>query len=207
MCGRYTLTRTGDQLVETFGVPPLSFVHEPRFNIAPGQDVPILAQDRKGRRLGPLTWGFVPAWQREPAAGFINARAEGLTRKRSFREAAERRRCLVPADGFYEWRKDEGRKTPFWFHQEDLGVFTMAGVWEGTTFAIVTTEAGDSVRDVHHRMPLVVEPGDRQAWLDRETTMEDVEALLARTRTWTRRQVASKVGSPANDGPDLIEPV
>lgn len=216
MCGRYTLTRSEDELVETFDVPGLTFAYEPRYNIAPGQVAPVLAQDRKGRRIGPLLWGLVPAWSPAPAKGHINARAETVAEAPSFRDAFARRRCLVPADGFFEWRKDPGARAPFWFHRPDRALFTMAAIWESWSppgedgrhaFAVLTTEASADVRDVHHRMPVVIDAEDRDAWLARDTSVGEALALMASPGAWARHQVDGRVGSPANDDPGLIDPV
>lgn len=105
MCGRYTLATPADEIVETFDVGPLTFDWFERFNIAPGQQAPIVAQDSRGRRTGLLTWGLIPGWRHEPGTGLFNARSESVEEKPSFREAFQRRRCLVPADGFYEWSR------------------------------------------------------------------------------------------------------
>ena len=170
MCGRYTLAAPAGPLVETFEVGPLTFDLVPRFNIAPGQDAPVVAEDRRGRRLGLLRWGLVPGWVDDPGSGFINARAESVSTKPSFREAFRRRRCLVPADGFYEWRRDETGKQPFWIHPAAGGVIAFAGLWERWsrpgeeprhTFAIITTRASADVAWVHDRMPVVVTPEHR----------------------------------------------
>lgn len=216
MCGRYTLTRDSEELVEAFGVPPLTFEHRPRYNIAPGQSAPILAQDRKGRRIGPLVWGLLPSWFDKPGKGFINARSETVTQTPSFRDSIVLRRCLVPADGFYEWKKDGEAGTPFWFHRGDRGLFTMAAIWDHWempghepryTFAILTMEANESVRDVHDRMPVVVAPEDRDEWLDREADFNRVLDLLEKHEPWMRHRVSSRVGSPRIDEPDLIQAV
>lgn len=168
MCGRFTLTRNADELVETFDVPDLTFDYAPNFNVAPGQAVPVLAQDRKGRRIGPLVWGLLPSWSGPSGKSYINARAETVARTRSFRDCFAARRCLIPADGFYEWRRDSDARTPFWFYRRDRGLFTMAAIWDHWsapgqesrhTFAILTTEASDDVKDVHARMPVVIEEG------------------------------------------------
>ena len=111
MCGRYSLTTPEDHLVEVFDVPPLAFDYRARYNIAPSQDVPVVASDRRGTRLGLLRWGFVPVWADNPSIGsrMINARAETLRNKPAFKRAVISRRCLVPADGFYEWAAEDGQ--------------------------------------------------------------------------------------------------
>lgn len=217
MCGRYTLGVGAEELVEAFDVPELTFDHRPRYNIAPGQDAPVLARDRRGRRVGPLTWGLVPGWSDEPGAGSINARAESVATKPSFREAFARRRCLVPATGFYEWRRVDGRKVPHWFHPPDGGIVTFAGIWERWarpgveprhTFAILTTDANQDVEEVHDRMPVVVADPDRKVWLDRESDPHSLRELLAPAPPGTldHHAVDPRVGRPENDDESLVEP-
>ncbi len=209
MCGRYTLTAGGDELVETFHVPELSFELRPRYNVAPGQDCPLVAVDRKGRRMGLMSWGFEPADRAPDRGGWINARSESVMRRAAFREAFRRRRCLVPADGFYEWRREAGMKTPYWFHAPDRGLFSFAGIWEGRTFAILTTEANEDVGAVHDRMPVLVAPDDRDAWLDREATVERLRRIMAPAPAGTlaSHPVSRRVNRPDDDDPSLVEPV
>jgi putative SOS response-associated peptidase YedK len=218
MCGRYTLAADTDELVEVFDVPPPAFDLVPRYNIAPGQDVPVVAADRHGRRLGLLTWGLVPRWRDERGAGIINARAESVCEKPSFREAFERRRCLVPADGFYEWKKEGGRKVPYWIHPRGGGVMSFAGIWERWsrpgegprhTFTILTTHASDDVASIHDRMPVVVAPADRDRWLDRSADPAELHALLRPPPAGSLEShpVSTRVNRPGEDDPGLIEPV
>jgi putative SOS response-associated peptidase YedK len=218
MCGRYSLAATEEELLETFDVPILTFEHRPRYNIAPGQEAPVVAEDRAGRRIGLLEWGFLPAWKDEPTGGFVNARAESVASKASFREAFRRRRCLVPADGFYEWRSEGGRKVPYWIHPPDDGLLAFAGLWTSWrrpdaearhTFAILTTDANREVSDIHDRMPVVVSPEDRDAWLDRDTPPERLDAVLhpAPDGVLALRRVSTRVNRPDDDDPGLIEPV
>ena len=133
MCGRYSLTTPEDHLVEVFDVPPVTFDYRVRYNIAPSQDVPVVASDRRGTRLGLLRWGRVPAWSDGSARGLrmINARAESLLAKPFFRGDARARRCLVPADGFYEWAKEDGRKVPYWIHSPDREPMSLLKPYEG----------------------------------------------------------------------------
>ena len=132
MCGRYSLTTPEDHLVEVFDVPPVTFDYRARYNIAPSQNVPVVASDRRGTRLGLLRWGFVPAWADDVSIGsrMINARAESLLDKAAFKRACVSRRCLVPADGFYEWAAEGGRKVPYWIHSPDREPMGFAGIWE-----------------------------------------------------------------------------
>lgn len=220
MCGRYTLATPLSELVEAFGVPSLGFEWHARFNIAPGQLAPVVAEDTRGRRMGLLTWGLVPTWMDEPGRGFINARAESAPRKPSFREAFARRRCLVPADGFYEWHTPPGggAKTPFWIHPATGGVVSFAGLWERWqrpgrttlyTFTILTTAANGDVRSIHDRMPAVIAGPDRATWLDREAPEDVVRALVGvpPDGTFVRHVVSPRVNNPGEDDAGLIEPV
>ena len=146
----------------------------------------------------------------------INARAESVATKPSFREAFARRRCLVPVDGFYEWRREGSTKTPFWFHRPDRDVFALAGIWErrsaadggGYGFAILTTDAGPDIADVHDRMPVLVPPAAFDAWLDRDARAGALEALLraAPAGTLERHPVSSRVNRTTEDDVGLIEP-
>ncbi|HSM60728.1 MAG TPA: SOS response-associated peptidase, partial [Longimicrobiales bacterium] len=178
MCGRYSLATPADELIETFDVPGPTFEHEARYNIAPGQDAPVVAEDSRGRRIGLLRWGFVPARSDEAGSGFVNARGESVGQTPSFRDAFRRRRCLVPADGFYEWRREGNARIPYWFHPPGGGVLAMAGIWEHWSrpghedrwsFAVLPVEASPDVRAVHDRMPLLLPRAAWDAWLDRST--------------------------------------
>jgi putative SOS response-associated peptidase YedK len=151
MCGRYSLAASDEELVEAFDIPGLTFDYFARYNIGPGQAAPIVAEDKRGRRMGLIDWGFAPAWMDDPGTGFVNARAESVATKASFRKAFARRRCLVPADGLYEWSRD---KTPFWIYPTRAGVLSFAGVWEAwrrpgeRSEAVVGASATGSRRDV-----------------------------------------------------------
>jgi putative SOS response-associated peptidase YedK len=218
VCGRYALSAEASELVEAFDVPLPDFEVRPRYNIAPSQQAPVVAEDRRGRRMGLLTWGLVPEWQDEPGKGFINARSESVLEKPSFRDAVERRRCLVPADGFYEWKAEGKSKHPFWIHPEGGGLLSFAGIWERWsrpgmesrhTFAILTMPASLEVEPVHDRMPVVVLASDRLAWLDRETDGKTALALV-RGRPAPHlvcRPVSTRVNRPKEDDPGLIEPI
>jgi putative SOS response-associated peptidase YedK len=216
VCGRYTLAAGSEELVEAFDVPPLSFAWTPRYNIAPGQRVPVAAADRRGRRIGLLTWGLVPAWMDEPGNGLINARSESVMEKPSFREAFERRRCLVPADGFYEWRRAGSARIPHWFFPRDGALLSLAGVWARWsrpgqetrhTFAILTTGASEDVAPVHDRMPVIIDPGDRVQWLERTVDPSALAALLrpAPPGTLESRTVSARVNRATEDDPAMID--
>lgn len=218
MCGRYTLSVPESELVETFEVPAPEFVYRPRYNIAPGQRAVVVARDREGRRLGELEWGFLPSWKEEPSGAFINARAESVATKSSFREAFRRRRCLAPADGFYEWRPEGGGKVPYWIHPREPRLISFAGIWESWkrpgheprhTFAILTTDANSEVSEVHDRMPVLIGPEQREAWLDRSTAVERLQSMLgsAPDGSFELRRVSTRVNRPDDDDPGLVEAV
>jgi len=218
VCGRYTLTSDAQEVVEAFDVPPLSFEHHPRYNIAPGQEAPVCATDLRGRRIGLMRWGLVPSWADEPRGGFINARGETVGRTPSFRDAFLRRRCLVPGDGFYEWRRSARGKVPYYFRPASDLLVSFAGIWERWArpgaeprfgFAILTTEANEEVASIHHRMPVVIPPDSRLAWLDPDTSPEDLSALIraAPSGTFIPRRVSTRVNSPRVDDPTLLEAV
>lgn len=216
MCGRYTLASSADELTEAFDVPALDFELVPRYNIAPSQDAVVVGEDARGRRVGLLTWGLAPGWMDDPGPGFINARSESVHTKAPFRESFERRRCLVPADGFYEWRREGGAKIPYWLHPGSGGLISFAGIWDRWerpgaepryTFSILTTEANGDVRPVHDRMPVVIAPEDRDAWLDRQTDPARLRSLLhpAPDGVLVARQVSTRVNKPVEDDAGLIE--
>lgn len=223
MCGRYTLSVDAEELWEELdleGAPPDL---PPRYNIAPTQQVPVVV-DRAPKKLVSLRWGLVPFWAKDPSIGnrMINARAESVAEKPAFKRLFQSRRCLVAADGFYEWRREgEGRsakKTPMYIRLASGRPFTFAGLWDawkqpdGTplkTFTIVTTRAAEPIADIHDRMPVIVAPEDRARWLDREVDPEELRALLGpyppgELVAW---EVSRVVNAPANDVPECIEPV
>lgn len=221
MCGRFALAPTPKSLFEHFGVEaPLA---PARYNIAPTRYVPLLLREpeAKGRiGCGELFWGLTPFWAKDKkmAARLINARAETVDTKPAFRAAFRHRRCLVPASGFYEWRREGGEKTPFYFTasapKEGL---VFAGVWEEwvgggeilRSFAILTTAANDDMRPVHDRMPVLVSRDGWERWLDPTVQRRDeLEALLAPrpSGALVARRVGTYVNSPAHEGPRCVEP-
>ncbi len=221
MCGRFTVAVTGDELEEEFGRIEPPFDIHPRFNIAPTQIAPVLLSDDGALKLRGYRWGLLPPWAKDEASGsrMINARAESLTQKPAFRDAFERRRCLIPADGWYEWRKQGKQKVPMWIHLRSRRPFAFAGLWERwrsgpegewvRSFAIVTTDAAPSVRDIHDRMPVVLTPEQRLRWLDPATPPAELVDL---TRPYLGEDleawaVSRLVNSPDNDVPQCLEPV
>jgi putative SOS response-associated peptidase YedK len=226
MCGRYTLTAPGDVLAELFGLDEEPEA-EARYNVAPTQEVAAVRADEDGggRRFVRLKWGLVPPWADDAAIGnrMINARAESAAEKPAFRASFKRKRCLVLADGFYEWQKVEaGRKQPWYFRLGSGGPFAFAGLWSSWTkggpgpargplesCTILTTEANPLVRKVHPRMPVILDPESYDLWLDPEVSdRERLESALGPLdpSRMLAYPVSTRVNSPANDDPSVIEP-
>ena len=220
MCGRYILTITGEVLAGAFGVERVPEL-PPRYNIAPTQDAPVVRRGDGRRRMDLLRWGLVPPWAKDPSIGqrLINARAGTAAAKPSFRNALRRRRCLVPADGFYEWQRTAAGKQPWLIRMAGGRPFAMAGLWEVwrprdgeplETFTILTTEPNEVVAPLHGRMPVILPPGSWDLWLDPSVTDPDRLAPLLVPHPavgMTAHPVIRAVGSPAFDEPACIEPV
>jgi putative SOS response-associated peptidase YedK len=221
MCGRFTLTSTPEELARRFGLAARPAV-TPRYNIAPGQPVLAVRSDDAGARsAAPLRWGLVPAWSAapDPGARWINARVETLAMKPAFREAFRLRRCLVPADGFYEWADHGGFRQPYRIALPGGGLFAFAGLWERwrdpqgaalESCAIVTTDASSGLRRLHDRMPLVLPDADFAAWLSpAQHDVDALAALLARARDpgFVHHPVSERVNSPRHDDAECAAPV
>jgi putative SOS response-associated peptidase YedK len=224
MCGRYSLTRREAELVERFGIEQLLLEGEalrPRYNIAPTQMVPVVL-DKDGQRvLAEMKWGLIPFWAKDPkkTKPIINARSESIAEKPFFKQAANKRRCLIPADGFYEWKKANKEKIPLFIHFPDKEIFAFAGLWdqwkspEGDILrscTIVTTEANQFMSAVHDRMPVIVRPEHEARWLDPE--VKDIEKLRDVLEPLSNDalemyRVSMEVNSPKNEKPELVEPV
>jgi len=219
MCGRYALCTPLDDLVEIFDVPPVDFGSEARYNIAPTQQVPVVAADRRGARMGLMRWGLVPSWVKDASIGsrMINARAETLRSKPAFRQAVVARRCLVPADGFYEWVREGPGKVPHWIYDPSGDPLAFAGLWERWqgggadpihSFTIITVDPNEAVRPLHDRMPAIVPVGERVTWLDQTVRTENaLEILRPHEGELAAYPVSTLVNSPANDVADCIAPV
>lgn len=229
MCGRYSLFTPASELEEHFDAA-FERPFQPRYNAAPGQELPVVTGDEPDR-FRRFEWGLVPSWADESGSGLINARAETLSEKPSFREAFERRRCLVPADGFYEWVDREGDSQPYRVTLTDDRPFAMAGLWERwrppqrqtglddfadgdatdgepdvrETFTVVTTEPNALVDDLHHRMAVILPPDRYETWLTADT---DAAADLLEPYPAAEMEaypVSTAVNDPTNDSPELIE--
>lgn len=220
MCGRFAFFSPHESVVDLFAIEGVADV-EPRFNIAPTQAVPAVRSAAGSRRLSMLHWGLVPFWAKDPAIGnrMINARAESLGEKPSFRNAYKRRRCLVLASGFYEWRKEGQAKTPYYITREDQRPFAMAGLWESwkggdadgslESCTIVTTRPNALMEKLHNRMPVILDGVGTERWLDAALTEPaDLESLLrpAPVQGWMAYPVSRRVNNPRNEGPELIQP-
>lgn len=220
MCGRYSLSASGEKLAEQFQlaeIPELA----PRYNIAPTQEVAVVRQCAEGRQLALLRWGLIPSWAKDPRSGarMINARAETVAEKPAFRSAFVRRRCLVPADGFYEWKRTAGGKQPFFFQMRDGRPLAFAGLWEQwkspdggqiESYTILTTDANELLRPVHDRMPVILPPAAYDLWLDPDVQKPDVLLALLHPypeEAMTAYPVSMRVNSPANDDPQCIAPI
>jgi len=221
MCGRFSSSSKPEQIKKEFKVAvedPAIF--KPRYNIAPSQMIPIVL-DRTGERIvAQLKWGLVPSWAKDALIGsrMINARAETLMEKPSFREAYKSRRCIIPASGFYEWqRAEKGAKQPFYFYLTNKEVFGFAGLWEEwldkksseslETCTIITTEANDVLKPVHDRMPVILKAADYDEWLDtKEANTDKLQKLLAPypPDEMSSHAVSRAVNSPTFDSPELI---
>lgn len=219
MCGRYSLFSKQDVVTERFQLAnseQLEWVE--RYNIAPSQQVLAIIRDEKGNRAGFLKWGLVPSWATDPKIGYkmINARMETVDHKPSFKRLLRRRRCLIPADGFYEWKRDGDKKQPYRFQLKTKLPFAFAGLWdrweEGDkvihSCTIITTEANTLVRDVHNRMPVILRNEAEQIWLDR--TIEDSAKLKQLLLPYGAEDmesypVSTLVNSPKNDQKEIIQ--
>lgn len=225
MCGRFTVFTPPGQLARLFEVDDVrTGALPPRYNVAPTQEVYAVAQSSDGeRRLGTLTWGLIPHWAEEPRPGPINARAETIASKPMFRGAFERHRCIIPADGFYEWCEDPatGAKIPSYISRADGRPLALAGLWSSwrgsdepdvqpvRTCVIVTTAATGPIEEIHERMPVMLPRDGWDRWLDPNEDDDGwLRSLLAPRlpEELAVREVSTRVNNARNEGPDLIDP-
>lgn len=221
MCGRITLTSSARELAEQFELGPDLAPLSPRFNVAPSQEIATVRQDRDGRRvLSMQRWGLVPHWAKDQAIGnrLINARAESIATKPAFRDAVRTRRCVVPADGFYEWSGHGSERRPYLFRRPDgrmLGIAGLYARWIGEggevvdSCTLVTTEANATLAPFHDRMPVILAPSDYGPWLDRG--QEEPEALMPLLAPcpaeWLGScPVSTRINNPRNDDPQCLVP-
>ncbi len=229
MCGRFTLRTPAKQVAEHFGLSTIPSL-EKRFNIAPTQPVLVIrAAVRNHRQPGPprepewvlLRWGLVPTWAKDPGIGsrLINARAETAASKPAFRTAFRRRRCLIPADGFYEWKSVAGKREPYFVRLRGDTLFAMAGLWESwegadgsylETCTVLTTDPNELLAPIHHRMPVILPPAEYHVWLSAQQA--DLARLQGLCRPFPADRmeafpVSPMVNKPTSDDPRCIEPV
>lgn len=219
MCGRFALHHPSQQVLEFFSVEQATFEPAPRYNIAPSQSVAVVRQ-REKRALDACKWGLVPSWAKDPKIGnrMINARAETLREKPAYRNALKRRRCLIPASGFYEWRQEGETRVPTYIFPRTAPLFALAGLWEEWrspegellhSCTIITTGANEFMAPIHARMPVILPPAQQELWLD--PGQQDSDALAELLQPLAGEELAAhpvgrQVNSPAFDEPSCIEP-
>ncbi len=217
MCGRFALTLPVDAMVQLFkALPANNLPNLPNYNICPTNQIITVTGDSGARFLKPMRWGFIPHWYKTPTDGplLINARAETIAEKPAFRDACRTRRCLIPADGFFEWTKDpQGQRLPWYIHRSDKAPVVFAGVWQDwekdgdhlTTCAVVTTAANSDLDQIHHRMPVILEP-DSWPLLGEEGKGAARLMQPAPAGVMGAFRVSTEVNSNRASGPQLIEP-
>ena len=223
MCGRFTATFEFSDIRVRWNLDRDLALYKPRFNIAPetSPNIPVIVRQRGGNECRLMHWGLIPSWAKDPTIGnqTINARAESLTEKPAFKHLVGSRRCIIPADGFYEWRKEGKRKVPMWVHLRSREPFGLAGLWDMwrkpdgkrvESFTIITTEPNEMVRPVHNRMPAILQPEDEEQWLDvSRTSFAKARSLLKPLPAdlMDAHDVSTIVNSAKYDGPECIQPV
>jgi putative SOS response-associated peptidase YedK len=220
MCGRFVVTTPPEALRQVFGYTEQPNF-PPRFNVAPTQPVPVIIIENGVRHFRLMRWGLLPAWVKDPRqfSLVINARSETLLEKPAFKNAIKRRRCLIPADGYYEWHSSENRKRPYFIHRRDgqpFGFAALSETWMGPngeemdTVAIVTAAASPDLAALHHRVPVTISPEDFDRWLDgRAYDVETAKALLVAPREgeFAWHEVSTRVNRVANDDVQLLLPI
>ena len=220
MCGRFTAVDV-KAIYEKYELSDRLPSLQPSYNIAPSHEIPAIVGTNEGNRLLMLRWGLIPSWSKDDSFAFkmINARAETIDQKPSFKNLLTRRRCLIPADGFFEWKKEEKSKTPYRFILENEKPFAFAGLWDSWknekgetlyTFTIVTTSPNKMIEEVHDRMPVILNDQGEKIWLDPNTEDKKVlkELLIPYpSELMDKYQVSSYVNSSRNPGPKAIERV
>jgi putative SOS response-associated peptidase YedK len=215
MCGRFTLTASPEALQEEFEIlfPEI----KANYNIAPSQDVLSIVGHKEGLKAGFLKWGLVPSWAKDKKIGYkmINARAETIDEKPAFRQLLKRRRCLVVADSFYEWKREKGQKRPYRITVGGGDLFTFAGLWdrwrmngeEIVSCTIITTEPNQMMSELHDRMPVLLEEGNREAWVDQSIDDKDLLKSILQpydSEKMSAYEVSTLVNNPRNNGEELI---
>ena len=218
MCGRFALYSSVQAIVDYAKILNRMQELNPNYNVAPGQRIPVIINKQDGKYFDIFQWGLIPFWAKDPKIGYkmINSRAETIAEKPSFKYAFKRRRCLIPANGFYEWRKKD--KQPFYIHLKDRELFTFAGIWENwkspegmniKTCSIITTESNEFMQPIHHRMPVILDREKEFDWISDK--MEDSKMLLPFLKPYEKNmlvyEISKEVNSPRNNYKELIQSI
>ena len=213
MCGRFQLSVKGKHISERFNVEVFDELYRPSYNCAPSQKLPVIINQNPDE-LSYLQWGLIPFWAKDPKVGFrnINTRSETINEKPSFKNAFKMRRCLIPCNGFYEWKKDTN-KTPYRIFLKNDELFAMAGIWETwndaakreiNTFSIITTSANTAIADIHNRMPVILKPEHEQSWLMEKDAEKLLKLLVPFNSTkMDYYPISKQVNSPGNNNPEI----
>ncbi len=219
MCGRFSFAVIAEMIENHFHVRVDTNTYKPRYNCAPSQDIAVISNE-KPYELSYYRWGLIPFWAKDKTIGnkMINAKAETIDRKPSFKNSFRRKRCLVPADGFYEWKKVNSKeKIPYRITMKDGSPFAMAGVWDTwkdengeaiNSFAIITTEPNELMKNIHTRMPVILKSGEERIWIE-EPNPEILKSLLRPidSEFLTAFRVSKLVNSPSNDNPEVAKKI
>ncbi|MEK3920646.1 SOS response-associated peptidase [Paenibacillus sp. FSL K6-2393] len=222
MCGRFTITDPLDAIMDRYYASINDgFEYKPNYNVAPMQHIPTIIGSKNGNRLGSLRWGLVPVWAKDDKIGnkMINARAETLAEKPAFKRLISSKRCIIPTNGFYEWKKEGSAKQPMRILMKDDRLFSLAGLYDTwtdpdgnklSTCTIITTQPNNLMEDIHNRMPVILRPDDEAEWLGRDN--EDLESLLSLLKPYQASEmrayeVPKDVGNVHNNSEDLIKEI
>ncbi|MFH1408599.1 MAG: SOS response-associated peptidase [Nanoarchaeota archaeon] len=215
MCGRFAITVQMSDVKKSFEITRVLNEFKPSYNVAPSQGIPVVLA---GRVLDSYRWGLIPHWTKENKLGFmmINARVEGVAEKPGFRQAFLNQRCIIPATGFFEWKKEKGVKVPQYIQLRDRELYGFAGLWDRwcspdgkdiSSCAIMTTESNEFMKPIHDRMPVILEKKDEEAWLSGQGTKEHLSMLKPSTEEMKSHAVSTLVNSPKNNSPECIKAV
>ena len=215
MCGRMAITLPHDAMAQMFSAAKSNTLpsDEPNWNVCPTTMIAAVTSHDNVRHLRPMRWGFIPTWYDKPNGGplLINARAETIAEKPAFREACRQRRCLIAADGFYEWHRDGDTPLPYWVTRTDGAPMVFGGIWQNwgdqATCAIVTTDANADMAPIHDRLPLILPPDDWALWLGEAGHGAAKLMTPAKEGVLSIRRVSKAVNSNRATGPELIEPL
>ena len=217
MCGRFGFAVPKSEVMAHFEAQAFRGNYLERYNIAPTQSSPVVVASDGNREIEMMRWGLIPSWVKDlkKQSPMINARAETITEKPSFRSSFKSRRCLVPADGFYEWVKKDNGKAPYWIYKTDEGLFAFAGIWSEwgvgedliRSFSIITTGANEKLKPLHHRMPVILDPEDYTRWLDPGESNPASLLNAYPSEKIAFHEVSLRVNSPKHDDPECRIPV